>query len=495
MRRLKDGAAVDSAMLIFIRLITALLSMIIYKLLTLNFSLEEYGVYSQATLVSTTMTAFTILGMTDAINYFFNKNLGKDKGVEYVRTIIVIQCIIGLIGAMLICTFSSQISAYFKNDEVKPLLKYVAFIPLLTNLINMLQVLFISYKKAKIIALRNLMFTVAKVVVVLLACYILKSIKVVLIGLLIIDIIVFVYMYYYCNHNFFKFSLNKSKLGLSKEILFYSIPMATYIITNSLSRNMDKLVVGWFGDSNELALYSIGAKELPFDLFTSSFITVLVPYITRYIANKNYIKASESFSKYIQMGYTITWILAIGALITSKELMLILYDKKYISALTIFCLYIIVDMFRFANTSLVFSAQGRTKELVIYSITALVFNMVLNIVFYNIFGFVGPAIATVLITFLMSAIMMVRSSYLLKTKINYMLNIKQAIILLLECAFCGVVAYCFKVNLFKFLSPIVSFILTYAIYGTPLVLLNIKKILSLFKDINSLKMESKCYIP
>ena len=202
MKRIRGGAAVDSLVLISVRLITALISIIIYKLLAVNFSLEQYGLYSQATLVATTVTSFTIMGMSDAINYFFNKDLGGEKGKSYVRTIIALQFIIGIIGAFFICFFNHQISQYFKNPEIKSLLIYVAFIPLLTNLLNMYQVLFISYGKTKTIALRNLFFSISKVIVVGLSSYIFKSIKYVLIGSLIIDVLVVIYMILYCQKIF-----------------------------------------------------------------------------------------------------------------------------------------------------------------------------------------------------------------------------------------------------------------------------------------------------
>ncbi|HFU4497075.1 TPA: lipopolysaccharide biosynthesis protein [Streptococcus suis] len=488
MKLIKGGAAIDSLMLTFVRVITALISIIIYKLLAVNFSLDEYGLYSQVTLVATTMTSITIMGMSDALNYFFNKDLGGETGKQYVRTIIALQCIIGFVGAIGILVFNNQIAGYFKNQEVRGLLIYIAFIPLLTNLLNMFQVMFVSYRKSKIIAARNLTYSILKVLVVAVASYWLKSIKCVLIGSLVIDLLMVGYMVCYCNRNFFKVDIFKANLNLAKEIFFYSLPMAAFIITNSLSRNMDKLVIGWYGDSTELALYTIGAKELPFDMLTASFITVLIPYITRFIANKEYDKAVSVFSKYIQISYVITWLIAGGALVTSKELMLLLYDRKYISALMVFCLYILVDMFRFANTSLVFSAQGRTRELVVYSGSALTLNVILNIVFYKWFGFVGPAVATVLITLVLSIVMLTRSGFLLNSNLLALLNIKQLIVIFLECLVCGFIAFIIKCRLLQNMPTLLVFIVTYMVYGVPLLLMNLKRVIGLFKSINDVKM-------
>lgn len=68
--KLRNGAATDSLVLTFVRVVTACISILIYKLLAVNFSLDEYGVYSQAILVSTTVTSITIMGMSDADKLF-----------------------------------------------------------------------------------------------------------------------------------------------------------------------------------------------------------------------------------------------------------------------------------------------------------------------------------------------------------------------------------------------------------------------------------------
>lgn len=147
--KLRNGAATDSLVLTFVRVVTACISILIYKLLAVNFSLDEYGVYSQAILVSTTVTSITIMGMSDAINYFYNRDKGGEVGKSYVETTFALQIIIGVIGAIAILVFKNQIAAYFDEPKVAGMMIYVAFIPLLTNVTNMLQILFVSYRRAK----------------------------------------------------------------------------------------------------------------------------------------------------------------------------------------------------------------------------------------------------------------------------------------------------------------------------------------------------------
>lgn len=69
--------------------------------------------------------------------------------------------------------------------------------------------------------------------------------------------------------------------------MHFSIPMAIYVLTNSLTRDIDKYVISAFADTETLAIYTNASKILPFDMLTASLITVLIPIITRLINQKN----------------------------------------------------------------------------------------------------------------------------------------------------------------------------------------------------------------
>ena len=488
MKRKMGGASIDALALSFVRIVTIVISMVIYKMLAVYFSVEEYGTYASATLVATTATSLTILGLTDAVNYFYAKDRDNPVGKVYVYTIFLIQLVVGFVSAVVIWLLKNQIAVYFDKPAVAGLIPGVAFIPVLTNLANMLQVLFVTAQKAKVIAVRNLFISILKIASIAVICLWLKDIKAVIITTLVLDIGTVIYMLIYCKKNIFFVDIRKAKPSLSKEILRYSIPMAAYILTNTLSKNIDKLVIGALGSAEMLGIYSIAAKELPFDVLTTSFLTVLLPYITGYVGRGDNEKAAELFSKYLCLTYTVTWIIAGGALACAEDLMLVLYDEKYISGIGVFCLYIVVDMMKFANVSIIFSISDKGKELLKYSCGALALNAVLNVVLFNVMGIIGPAISTVIITLGLSVVIMCRSAKLLGTKVNRILQIKPMIFLLVQCGVCATISLIVKHIINIEGMPLLNLVITYAVYAIPLVLLNCKKIIALLKEINCAKI-------
>ena len=482
------GAASDSILLTFVRVITAVLGLLVTKLLSIHFSLHEYGTYSQAMLVVTTATSISILGLTNAVNYFYNAAADEEDKERYVGTIFSIQYFIGILCAIIVIALQILLINYFKNEDLKSLLYLVAWFPLLQNLIPMLQVLFVSIGRAKLIAGRNLVISAARLCIVLVACYITRSIRTVFVILLFLDIAQVVYFMWAFSRSNFRISIKQFDKSLLKPVLTFSIPMAVYVLTNELARDIDKYVISFFSDTSTLAIYTNAAKLLPFDLITQSFITVLVPIVTRQIASKNYDKAQITFKAYLRLGYVATWLVAFGIVINAKEAMLFLYDPKYLPGLSVFIVYLFVDMIKFANTSLILTAKGKSKTLMICSLSALGANFILNIILFKVLGILGPAIATLIITFSLVTVLMVLGGKEIQTSIFGLFDWKEIGIVTTELIIVGGVCFFLKRFLYSFVdSSIIVLIVTYGLYIAIMLLLNRSRILDCFRTINQMK--------
>lgn len=128
-KKIGDGVAINSLLLTFVSVITTLLGMVVSKLLSVNFSLQEYGTYSQALLVSSTLTSFCLLGLSNAANFFYNKSDDFNEQKKYTSTIVVIECIAGGLCALFVFVFHNLIVSYFDNKSLAQALYLVAFTP------------------------------------------------------------------------------------------------------------------------------------------------------------------------------------------------------------------------------------------------------------------------------------------------------------------------------------------------------------------------------
>lgn len=483
-----NGAATNSLMLTFTHAISTLLGMIVTKLLSVNFSLQEYGTYSQALLVTSTVTSISILGLTNATNYFYNRTKEEKAQRIYVSTIFTLQYVVGLICAILVFALKTPIARYFSNDSLVSVLPIVALTPLFTNLISMYQVLFVSIGKAKVIAVRNLMVSIIRLLAVIVVCFLIHNIIIVLAVILCLDILQVLYFHILFRKYKHGITIKECQPRLVKEILAFSIPMSIYILTNSVSRDIDKYVISAFSNTETLALYTNAAKLLPFDMLTSSLITVLVPIITRLINQNSYDEAKNVFKLYLRIGYVLTFIFVGGAVATSRSLMMFLYDEKYLVALPVFIIYLIVDMIRFANVTTILSGAGKTKILMIISIVTMLCNAVLNIIGYKLIGMTGPAIVTLLLTIAMTIALLQCGAKEIRTKILELFDLRELAAILGQICGIGILVFMLS-NIFSEngMSYVLNLGICYGGYVLILALFNYRRALDCYRKLNQYK--------
>ncbi len=483
-----NGAATNSIMLTFVHVITTMLGIVVTKLLSVHFSLQEYGTYSQALLVTTTATSISILGLTNATNYFYNRTQEEEKQREYIATIFTVQYMVGVTLALLVILFRRPIANYFGNERLTSILPIVAFTPVLQNLISMYQVLFVSIGRAKVIAIRNLIVSLIRLAAVIVACFVLNNIVTVLVVILCLDAIQVIYFFILFKGYKHPIDIRDTRLNLTREILAFSIPMSIYVLTNSLSRDIDKYVISAFANTETLAIYTNAAKVLPFDMLTSSLITVLIPIITRMINKKEYGEAKKVFKLYLRIGYVLTFIFVGGAIAVSKDLMLFLYDEKYLAGLPVFIIYLVVDMIRFANVTTILSGAGKTKILMIISVSTMVLNGIFNIIGYKLLGIVGPALVTLFLTIGMTIALLHFGAREIHTRIIKLFNFKEIGIISIQIVCMGFATYLLSGFLSQKQIPyVIGLILCYGIYIVVLGLLNYRRAIECYRKLNQYK--------
>lgn len=407
--------SLDALILTGIRFMTILVNILSTAMLSKALSLEEFGTYTTGNLIVTTAANITILGMMDAANYFYHQRDLNRR--DCINTIAFLQIVLGITCAAVIVLSGKGITAYFANPMLGGIYAYIALRPLLENLSNSLLSLQMSIGKARAVGVQNALFAIGKLAAILLTVTVTKDIRTVFGAYLLLDLGTVIYYYWNFKKAEFAIDPRDYRKELLAPVLRFAVPMGLYVMVNGLARDLDKLVIGRFESTAQLAIYSNCATLLPFGIVSAAFLTVIVPTMTQLIQNDAFDRASRLFRDYLSIGFISTAILTTACMILSEEAILLLYGEKYLAGESIFILYIFVDLIKFANTSLVLSAKGRTKTLMFISFLMLFCNGVLNLVLYHLFGMIGPAIATVLATFATTLVLMAFSGRILHASV------------------------------------------------------------------------------
>ena len=489
-----NGPSADSFFLIIVRAVTIVLSLLMTRVLSAHFSLQEYGTYSQIMLMVSTLSSITILGMMDGVNFFFCKEADEDKRNRYISTIFLLQFAANALASMTVLVFSGSIVKYFGNDSLRKLLIFAMSLPVLHNTISLLQIMFIAIGKARLIAIRNLAVSVLKLLFIIISCFVFDSIAVLLLCQVILEVAQIFYFGIPLWKNNCRVSVSRFDKALIKEILTYCIPMAMFVVIKTLNRDSDKFVVSFFTDTETIAVYSNASKLLPFDIVMTSFCTVLLPFITRYVSVRDYNKVRNIYGSFLELSYMSTLILTLGAICVAPELMRFLYTEKYASydyGVHVFIMYILADAFSVMNVTMVLSAAGKTKTIMIASLGAFVVNIALNIVLFYVFGIIGPALATVLVTVLQGVVFITLTAKEMGTNALHLIDGKYFLKFIFQMVVC-VFAVIFIRTIMTICSIhyLIILLLTYGTFCCVMFLLNRSRFLSVLRQINQNKAEN-----
>lgn len=427
------GASWDSMFLTFVKILTTLTSIVVTKILSVGLSLTDYGTYSQAILIVSIGTTIILFGLGDALNYFYNNQsieAAEEKREKIVNTIFFIEIILGICFMVLVIVLRNIFSIYFSNAALAGVLTIIAIKPMLENVIYFYQVLYISTGKAKVIAIRNLIVSVLKIVAIYISVHIFKNVNMIFISLILLDLLQVLFFQMYFQNKCFKINPFKILTEYIKPIFSYGIPMGIYALTNILTRNIDQLVIGKIADTETLAIYANCSKLLPFDIIVASFATVLIPYIMRCVSINDTKKTVKIFSNYMKIGYYSVWTFGVAILTVTAQVISFLYTDEYLVGENVFICYILDSMLRFASMHLILTASGKAKVLMKYSMIALGLNAVLNIVLYYFMGILGPAIATLITAIIYTYLVLRKTIKTMKVKWLDVLDLKDMIITL-----------------------------------------------------------------
>lgn len=433
------GAAWDSALLAFVKIVTMAVTIAQTKILSVGFSLQEYGTYSQANTIAGIITSLIALGLCDAVNYFYNKKSGirEDERMATVNTILAIELIAGAVVAAVILLCQDFIVDYFSNEALKTMMLLIAMKPIADNVLAIYQVLFISAGKAKVIAIRNFVVSLLKLLAICCAVYLFKSVEAIFALIILLDILQIVLFNELFAKNVWRINPNKSNFKHVKTILAYSLPMGVFAITGTLNREVGKLLVSYVATTEELAIYANCSKVLPFDIVAVSFATVLIPYIMRYVSGNEKENATKLFRSYLKICYFFAFTLGVAVLIVNEQAISFLYSPEYLPGKSVFMVYIIDSMVRFASMHLIITSAGQSGTLMRYSLFSLIANMILTPVLYNVLGFIGPAVATVAISFIYMLLIVNRSVKILDARWLDIFDIKDLALLSVQLAATG----------------------------------------------------------
>lgn len=390
---MKRSIAGDATKLICVKVLTTVLTMISTMLLSRFRTLEEYGTYSQIQLVITTVITLLMVGLPNSTNYFLGKADSEKEKKEFLSIYYTLCTISGLLSGVLILIGLPIIEKYFNNSSIGIFWYFMLLYPWTRIILSGIENILIIFNRIRKLIIFKVLYGFATLGIIAVCWFMNISFYNYMIFFLATEIGFSLWAYKLSGNpvHGLKICLNKNKI---KEILNFSLPVGLASVVGTISIELDKLMIGYFYNTEELAIYTNASKEMPVTIVASAITAVLMPQMVKVLKRGENKKAVELWKDATSLSYICIAFLAIALFVFAPDVITILYSEKYLPGVSVFRIYSLVLLLRTTYFAMVLNAVGKTKFIFNTSIISLLINVVLNFICYVVFGFIGPAIAT-----------------------------------------------------------------------------------------------------
>lgn len=408
------------------------LAFITMPIFTRLMSPDEYGILSVFTSFEGVVAIVFGLGIRGAISRYYYED--KNDFFEYLSSNIWLILIMS-------CTFTLS-SLLFINSLQKflniPLgMIYIAFaIAIPQALFQLYQAYLQAAKKSKKVATLNAISAVIGTGIAILIMlqmtkerYYAKAI-----GQSIAALVMLVITIWYLRKNI-SFHINKTHLKYS---LVFGLPIILHLLSQNILNTFDQIIINQLIGAHETGLYSVAYKiGMIQSMVSMGILKAWTPMFYEKL-NKNKIDEINILAK--KYAY-IVMLVAVALIFFSREIIVILADKRYHEALGIIPVIIISYFFFFLYTMYVNYAfyEKKTKNIAVITIIAGGLNISLNYLLIPKFGYIAAAWTTLISYFALFILHYINVKYIIK--IDRTTNIKIFIIPLIILIFIGILNF------------------------------------------------------
>ena len=351
-------------------------------------SINDFGIFSVALMFIGLITTFGFSWSSSSILYYGSREKAKTGSLNktfWVRNIIIAVSLV--VTTILFALFRHQINNYIGLD--------VSFLILIWLYVSVaedyLSQYFLAIKKQ---LMSSLLSITAKIIYLMMIFIFSFDVKTLIILNIISHATVLLYIFGINKSDVGKFEFDKDWF---KEVLNFSLWQLFGFSGLYLINFGDTAVIKHFMTTEDVGIYNAAYK-----LFNAiaSFAFVISSYyagsVSQYFTNNDSKKLKQFFYKERLLIFALSTVAHIVVMIFSKPIITTLYGERYVQSVVIFNILMIGSMFRYLTVfyMLYYNTNKKHKLQQIINIFQAILNVILDIIFIQLFGLIGPAIAT-----------------------------------------------------------------------------------------------------
>ena len=384
---------------------------IVAFILTNMLGASLYGEYSLGMSITDIAKIFIILGMNYGAIRYISYYLGKDdiSGIKgalkfFLLTVGGLSLVISIVFYLLAPTIASDV---YHKPQMTKVLQILAFALPPMSIVFLMSAIFKGFQQIKYrVLISDIVLPLLSGLFFSAAWYFSKSLITVMYLVLIINIIGVILASYFLLKIFPQIKDNSVKPSSNnKEIFFYSLPLFMSVFLNIFLNRTDVLMLGYFGSTADVGIYSLAAKlsQVVF-IISASVYGIFAPVVSELFAKDDRSRLRKIFVQSTRYSAIVT-VPIFGALILSQKAILSVFGEEFTNGAEVLLIlglaFLINSILGFAGQMI--SMSGRSKLVLMNSVGGASLNILLNWFFIPKWGMAGAAWATMIATIAVNA--------------------------------------------------------------------------------------------
>ena len=375
-------------------------------------SVEEYGFYRQFWLLYATLVPLAVLGLPRSLLYYFPRVESERE-----KSVYVTQTLISLLFTSLICwgiyhVMAITLGAGF-GELVRTFYWRLVVFTFLMITTEYMETLFVAERMVPQQAIYNALSSLAQSATVILLALTTQDVQYLIWGLVGVAAVRFVLVTGYTIATY-RPSLRLVSWASLKEQLSYAVPLGMSSVVLALFAQTDKFIINRFLGREALAVYVIGAFQIPFvTIIRQSITSVIFPLMSQYQKEGRYDDIVELWKRATLKTAVVFFPMFVFLEVVAEPFIDVLFTRKYIGAAPVFAIYLTIFARQTIDFSGIVTAFGQNRYLLVRMWWAFVVNLVLSLVLFKFFGRLGVPTATAITMYLLMFVMIRKGAQLL----------------------------------------------------------------------------------
>jgi O-antigen/teichoic acid export membrane protein len=380
--------------------LSLLLGLISFPILTRILTREEYGVMGLVTTTMLLTVAVAKAGLSDGIIRFYKEYGDQQEKRTIFSSTIAVRGIILAVTTVLLYVIIFPIASRYLHISSKFLTcfmimsAYLLLRPLNIIVLNLLRIT----DKTIFYNVINLMGRVISIAASLfLLLYLIGELYGYFIGLVLAELTVSVVLFYWFLANY-KIALSKVSGDLALKLIRFGVPLLITEMSYLLLSYADRYMIVAFNGEDALGLYSVGYNLASYisDMVMFPLSYAVIPIYVGIYEKEGKEKTEDFLEKCLHYLLIAIIPLCAGYFVIARDLFVTLASEKYISAASFSPVILLGSLFLGINSILNAGLylQKRSMSILAIMLSALVVNIILNLLLLPVYGAFGAAIAT-----------------------------------------------------------------------------------------------------